>query len=174
MFHLSNIVRSQGDPKVLRTGPSSLGNADRMARNLGWFSIGLGAVELLGAERLARALGMRGRETLIRAYGVREILSGVLSLSVDKKAGLWSRVAGDGLDAATLMGEFRSSNPMKHNLALALLMVGGVAVLDYMTAQQVGARHAEGDGRKALYHDRTGFPKGIESAKAAAKRLAAE
>ena len=44
---LSDITRSKGDPKVLRTGPSSLGSADRLARGLGWYSIGLGLVELL-------------------------------------------------------------------------------------------------------------------------------
>jgi len=66
-----------------------------MARGLGWFSIALGVGELLGARSLARALGMRGSEGLIRSYGAREVLSGVLSLSIDKQAGLWSRVGGD-------------------------------------------------------------------------------
>jgi hypothetical protein len=45
---------------------------------------------------------------LVRAYGAREIGSGILSLSVDRQTGLWSRVAGDGLDVATLMSAFRA------------------------------------------------------------------
>ena len=50
---LSDITRSKGDPKVLRAGPSSLGSADQLARALGWFSIGLGLMELL-APRASR------------------------------------------------------------------------------------------------------------------------
>ncbi|MEN3289860.1 MAG: hypothetical protein V7634_4160, partial [Bradyrhizobium sp.] len=46
MFHLSNLVRSKGDPKIVSTGPSSLTAADRLARGLGWFSLALGALEL--------------------------------------------------------------------------------------------------------------------------------
>ena len=33
--------RAKGDPKILGTGPSSLGPDDRLARNLGWFRSGL-------------------------------------------------------------------------------------------------------------------------------------
>jgi hypothetical protein len=62
MEKISNIVRSRGDPKVIETGPSSFGASDRMARNLGWFSIGLGALELLLPERVTRTLGMEGQE----------------------------------------------------------------------------------------------------------------
>ena len=37
----SNITRSEGDPKVLRSGPSSRGVPDSLAKGLGWFSLGL-------------------------------------------------------------------------------------------------------------------------------------
>src|SRR3954462_7853181 len=93
---VSNIARSHGDPKVISTGPSSLGASDRMARNLGWFSIGLGVLEILAPERVTRTFGMEGREGLIRAYGFREVAAGMLTLSTEKKTGLWSRVARDG------------------------------------------------------------------------------
>ncbi|MER9658187.1 hypothetical protein NKJ26_33195, partial [Mesorhizobium sp. M0152] len=99
---ITGIARSPVDPKILKTGASSLGATDKLARKLGWFSIALGVFELVGAERIASALGLRGKANLIRAYGAREIGSGILSLSVDKRTGLWSRVAGDGLDVATL------------------------------------------------------------------------
>ena len=61
-YYISNIARSKGDPKVIHSGPSSLGTADRMAKALGWFSIGLGLTELIAAERITRALGMEGKE----------------------------------------------------------------------------------------------------------------
>src|SRR3954454_14162447 len=98
MTYISNITRSEGDPKVLRSGPSSLGPSDQLAKALGWFSLGLGLAELVAPHAITRALGMQGKEGLIRAYGAREILAGVVSLSPDKQAGLWSRLAGDGLD----------------------------------------------------------------------------
>ncbi len=50
---LSHITRSEGDPKVLQSGPSSSGVPDGLAKALGWFSLGLGLTELLapGASR---------------------------------------------------------------------------------------------------------------------------
>src|SRR3954454_21665768 len=113
MNQIANIARSKGDPKVISTGPSSFGASERMARNLGWFSLGLGAMEILAPGRITRALGMEGQEALVRAYGFREVAAGMLSLSIEKRAGLWSRVAGDGLDIATLAAAFRDDNPKK-------------------------------------------------------------
>ncbi|MFC7551316.1 hypothetical protein ACFQU7_01900 [Pseudoroseomonas wenyumeiae] len=47
---------------MLSTGPSSLAAPDQMARGLGWFSIGLGLMELFAARSLARSLGMQGQK----------------------------------------------------------------------------------------------------------------
>ncbi len=120
MTYISNIIRSEGDPKVLHSGPSSVASSDRLAKALGWFSIGLGLTELIAPGSITRALGMQGKEGLVRAYGLREIGSGVLSLSPDKQAGLWSRVAGDGIDIATLMTGLREDNPKRQNVAIVL------------------------------------------------------
>lgn len=172
MYFLSNIVRSAGDPKVIRSGPSLRTRSDRLAKALGWFSIGLGAVELFAPRRITGPLGMRGSEALVRAYGAREIFSGVMSLSVDKQAGLWSRVAGDGMDIVALLAQLRIGNPRRGNVSLALLMVGGIALLDYMGAQDLAAQNSSRVGRRRLYADRSGFPGGIEAAKAGAKASA--
>ena len=134
-YYISNIARSEGDPKILRSGPSSLGAADRLAKALGWFSIGLGLTELIAPERITRALGMEGKEALVRAYGVRELGHGIVSLSTDKHLGLWSRVAGDGLDIATLMTAMRHDNPKRDNVGIALAAVLGVTLLDIIGAQ---------------------------------------
>jgi hypothetical protein len=115
-----------------------------VARKLGWFSIALGMAELIASESIARALGMRGKEAVIRAYGAREVSSGILSLSADKQSGLWSRVAGDGLDIGTLLWAFRHDNPKRDNVGLALVLVAGVTLIDLLTAQTVSARHARG------------------------------
>ncbi|MBV8511626.1 MAG: hypothetical protein JO289_15830 [Xanthobacteraceae bacterium] len=169
MTYLSNIVRSQGDPKLIQTGRSSLSSADKLARALGWFSIGLGLAELIAPNSITRALGLRGKEGLVRSYGAREIAAGVLSLSTEKQAGLWSRVAGDGLDAATLASGLRNDNPQRNNVAFALMMVLGIAALDIAVAQQTTARHTRSRSRPRLYADRSGFPKGLGAARAAAR-----
>ncbi|MDR7036699.1 hypothetical protein J2X36_001440 [Methylobacterium sp. BE186] len=168
-YYISNIARSKGDPKVIHSGPSSLGTADRMAKALGWFSIGLGMTELIAAERITRALGMEGKEALVRAFGVRELGHGFLSLSPDKHVGLWSRVVGDGLDIATLMKAMRHDNPKRDNVGIALAAVLGVTLLDIISAQGVTARHSRPRGRLRSYRDRTGFPQGTQAARGAAK-----
>ncbi|MGY4235783.1 hypothetical protein ACVIIW_004730 [Bradyrhizobium sp. USDA 4449] len=171
MFHFSNIVRAKGDPKIVEGGPSLKQPADQLARALGWFSIGLGVVEFFAPRRVTETLGMEGRETMVRAFGLREILAGVMSLSVDKNAGLWARVGGDGLDAAALLSGLTSDNPKKGNIALALLMVGGIAVLDYRAAQETKPQRPPPNARRKLYPNRSGFPKGLPAAQARAKEM---
>lgn len=168
-YHVSNIARSKGDPKVIHSGPSSLGAPDRIAKSLGWFSIGLGLAELIAAERITQALGMEGKEALVRAYGFRELGHGIASLSPDKHLGLWSRVAGDGLDIATLMTAMRHDNPKRDNVGIALAAVLGVTLLDIIGAQGVTARHRRPRGRPRSYRDRTGFPQGVQAARGAAR-----
>lgn len=170
--YLANVTRSKGDPKILRSGPSSRGWTDNLARFLGWFSIGLGLAELMAPRSLTRALGMQGHESLVRAYGAREIGAGIMTLSTEKEAGLWSRVAGDALDIATLVAGLTGRNRQRGNVVLALTMVVGVTALDVLAAQGMTARHSRNVGARRSYHDRSGFPKGIQAAKAAARDFA--
>jgi hypothetical protein len=174
MTFLSNITRSEGDPKVLESGPSSFGSSDRLARNLGWFSIGLGLAEMFAAEKITSALGMRGSENLVRAYGLREITSGFITLSVDKQAGLASRIAGDALDVATLAAAMRPDNPKRDNVALALAMVAGVTLLDIVAAGASTARHTSHRGQARSYGDRSGFPQGVEASRGVARQQLAD
>jgi hypothetical protein len=169
MTFISNIARSPGDPKIVRSGTSSLSASDRLGRGLGWFSIGLGLVELVAPQTITRALGMEGQENLIRSYGTREIGSGILSLSTEKNLGLWSRVGGDGLDIATLMTALRDDNPKKQNVSMALAMVAGITALDLVAAQSTTVPHSRSHGKRGMYRDRTGFPKGLQAVKAAAR-----
>ena len=166
---LSNITRSEGDPKIIRSGPSSRGIPDSLAKGLGWFSLGLGLTELLAPQRITRPLGMEGKEALVRAYGVREIGSGILSLSVDKKLGLWSRVAGDALDIATVATALRPDNPKRDNVVVALALLLGITAVDLIDAQATTVRHSRGAGRRRSYRNRTGFPRGVAASRGAAR-----
>src|SRR3954462_12518568 len=74
-----------------------------LARGLGVFSILLGLLELIWGGALGRSLGLDGQEWIVRVYGARELLTGVLILaSKDPTPWIWLRVAGDALDIATL------------------------------------------------------------------------
>src|SRR5829696_2844870 len=82
--------------------PSS--SAKRLARGLGWFSVGLGLAELLAPRAIATISGVSNTHTgLIRLYGLRELASGIAIFAQKKPAeAMWSRVAGDALDLASL------------------------------------------------------------------------
>ncbi|MCV5663573.1 hypothetical protein OFN50_31615, partial [Escherichia coli] len=66
---------ARGVPTRPRRPPPT--GAEQLAQALGWFSIALGAAELLAPHRMARPLGLAGQERLVAAYGVREIATGV-------------------------------------------------------------------------------------------------
>ncbi|MCF6367848.1 hypothetical protein [Rhizobium halophilum] len=165
MSLIANTVERKDNPRVLSTGSSSLTATDRLARNLGWFSIGLGVAELFAARSISRAIGMDGSENLIRAFGAREIASGMLTLSLDKKAGLYSRVAGDALDLAVLSTAVRDDNPKRGNAAMALAMVAGVTLLDVAAALGTRQQSARDEDDLRDYSDRSGFPQGVDAAR---------
>ena len=169
MSYISNITRPAGDPKVLQSGRSSLGPSDQLSRALGWFSIGLGITELLAPRRITAALGMEGNEVLVRAYGAREIGSGLLSLSIDKQTGLWSRVVGDALDIATVATAMRPANRKIGNVLLTMALLAGISAIDVLGAQAVTVRHRRRGGTRTQYSDRSGFPQGLTKARGAAR-----
>jgi hypothetical protein len=165
MSFLTNMTRSEGDPRVIKSGPSSLSASDRLARNLGWFSIGLGITQIFAAEKITRLLGMQGNERLVRAFGAREIGSGVMTLSVEKEMGLASRIAGDVLDLAVLASAMHPGNRKRENVGVALAMVAGITLLDIIAASATTVRHSRRRGEPRSYGDRSGFPEGLSSAR---------
>lgn len=175
MNFIANMMRPEGDPKIRRTGPGSLTPADRLAKTLGWVSIGLGLTELFASRQVARALGLRGQEGLIKGFGAREIGSGILCLSVDKKAGLISRIGGDALDYAVLRQAHHPLNPKRDNVALALCAVAGIAALDLLATKLMLARHSrEPSAKRHDYSDRSGFPGGVAKARGLARQARQE
>jgi hypothetical protein len=171
MTKVSSIARSSGDPEVLSAGANARGGADRLARALGWFSIGLGALELMAPGSLSRALGMegRGKSAMIRAFGAREIAAGVLSLSIDAKPGIASRVAGDALDIAALLSARRADNPKQRNVDLALAAVMTVTMVDILCMRGLRASHNRPRDEWRDYSDRSGLPRGVEASRGLAR-----
>lgn len=168
---LAGFARFHGDPRVLQSGPSSLGAADQLGRALGWFSIGLGLSQLLAAPRYTRSLGVEGNEWFVRACGMREIAHGMLSLSTERRVGLLSRVAGDALDIGALLSILRDDNPRRENVVTALTVVLGITLLDLTGAVAITKRHRP-KGQARDYRDRSGFPQGLERARGAAADFA--
>ena len=109
----------------------------KLGLGLGVFSIGLGLVELLGARRVARVLGVDGgrAEGVIRLFGARELLAGGMLLrgpAVSTNA--WNRVIGDAIDLGALMvAARRSTRPAA--LAGAFAFVAGATALDVYAAR---------------------------------------
>lgn len=114
-------------------------NPKRLARALGWFSLGLGATELLAPRVIARIAGVNGKHTaLIRSYGLREIASGIgIFAQKQPTASMWSRVGGDMIDIATLSAAFASPTANKRRLVFATASVLGVTALDVFSARQL-------------------------------------
>jgi uncharacterized membrane protein len=112
---------------------------EKVARGLGWFSIGLGMAEVLAPRAIARAVGLQDdHQLLIRAFGLREITSGVGILSDRRPAGwVWSRVAGDAMDLACLAAAMASPEVKRNRTTAAVLAVMGVTALDWWASQNL-------------------------------------
>jgi hypothetical protein len=114
-------------------------NSEKLARGLGWFSVGLGMTELVSPKLIAKISGVSGRNTkLIRLYGLRELAAGIGILKGKRPAGaLWSRVAGDALDLASLGVALTSPNSKRGRVAFATANVLAITVLDIVCAKQL-------------------------------------
>jgi hypothetical protein len=146
-----------------------------LAQGLGVFSLVLGTAQLLAPHRVARPLGLAGRERLVAAHGLREIATGTAILATRRPAiWLWGRAAGDVLDLATLGLGLAHPNPRRRQGAgLGMLAVLGVGLLDILGAMALarerrGRRRAR--GRLFDYGDRRGLPRPVEAMRGAARR----
>jgi len=144
--------------------------ADAVARGLGWFSIGLGLFELIAPRMIGRRLGMGRRAGLIRAYGAREIATGV-GILLAKQPAPWivARVLGDGLDIGTLAPRLTSRHRYRRNAAIALGAVAGVTALDAFNAKQLSEHARRASEPRRDYSGRSGFPRPAEQMRGAAR-----
>jgi hypothetical protein len=156
---------------VHRSGPPGRPQSshDKMARGLGYFSIALGVAELIAPGAICRAAGVRGLENVVRGYGAREIATGVAILgSHDPEPWIWTRVAGDLADIATITTGFQQHNDSKGRSALALATLAAVTLVDLACAN--GLNLEKGSRKTAIrdYSRRSGFPRGLQGARGAA------
>jgi hypothetical protein len=141
-----------------------------LAQGLGWFSIGLGLAEVIAPRAIAGFLGMERHSGLIRAYGVREIATGVgILASDDPTPWIWGRVGGDALDVATLVTGLEGDNPRRENVMLALAAVAGATALDVYCAQTLSRESPKPPAPMRDYRDRRGMPRPPQAMRGAAR-----
>ena len=137
---------------------------------LGYFSIALGAAELLAPRRVARMIGVPVDDTttnILRAYGARELAAGIAILADPHDARwLWSRVAGDAVDLASLGAAALDERAEPAPLSLAAMSVLGVTALDVLAATRAGGA-GEIFGRSRLNEQAMTVKVPLEDAEAA-------
>lgn len=159
-------------PRRGATGRGAHSGYEQLAKGLGVFSIGLGLAELFASRAICRALGLHRHETLVKAYGAREIATGIAILaSHDPTPWMWGRVGGDAVDLATLATGFEGGSAKSGNLLLATAAVAGVAVVDLLCVQGLTSDKRLSKPGAYDYRDRTGFPRSPNAMRGAARDL---
>jgi hypothetical protein len=145
-----------------------------LARGLGWFSIGLGLAEVVAPGAIARMLGVRGHERLIRGFGLREIATGVGVLSArDPTPWIKGRLAGDALDLAALSAVNDRRNPRRPMVRFSVWTILGVTALDALCAEELQRSRNRRVSRRYPSHDysdRVGMPKPPDEMRGAATK----
>lgn len=109
----------------------------KLGLSLGVFSIGLGLLELTAPGRLARWLGVDGKNAkrIVGLFGARELLAGAMLLRGPAvSTNMWNRVLGDGMDI-TALGLALSKGNRRGSAAGAFGLVAGVTLVDIITAR---------------------------------------
>jgi uncharacterized membrane protein len=117
---------------------------ERIAAGLGWFSLGLGAAQLLAPGALNRLAGIHddGAARLAqRLVGVREVgaFAAIMADRPTPALPLWSRVGGDLMDLGLLGRAWQRKRESAPRLALTIVNIAGVTGLDTYAA----IRHTE-------------------------------
>ena len=124
---------------------------ERVATGLGWFSIGLGIVQLVAPRAFSQTIGRPGttRDVWIqRLVGVREVTAGAAILRRTRPAEwVWARVVGDTMDLALLGTAFASKKSDRNRLAAATTVAVGIGALDLYDALQLTRKKRGGGGR---------------------------
>jgi uncharacterized membrane protein len=145
-------VTGRAQEELRRNGAKRL-TEEKIARGLGWFSIGLGLAQIAAPRGLAKLIGVRGDYSgLLRMLGAAGVASGIGILAGRRPNSnwMWSRVGGDAVDLALLGTAFRLKKSNRNKLAIATAAVAGVTALDAICSQRLSRSNgAQGEFRVA-------------------------
>lgn len=114
----------------------------RLAKALGWFSVGLGAAELIAPGSVSKLIGGRKNNKLVRSMGARQLGTGVAILTLPfTMPFLWARVGGDAVDLTLLGRALKSSATSKGRMIAATAAVAGVTALDAVCTRRLMRRN---------------------------------
>jgi uncharacterized membrane protein len=133
------------------------GDMERLARALGWLSLGLGFAQIAAPARVARLIGVADDDAtiaLMRVLGVREIASGLGILTQPKPAPwLWARVGGDAMDLALLRRALSSPRADHNRVTAATAAVAGIAAVDALCSTRMTAEDGAPTRDQALLQE---------------------
>ncbi|RIK44438.1 MAG: hypothetical protein DCC55_02520 [Chloroflexi bacterium] len=155
--------RQEWDGGQQRWFSGATGSTEQLARALGWFSIALGLAQVAAPRTVAQWIGVNDspdNQSVIRAVGLREIVSGIGILSQSRPSGwLKARVGGDVMDLALLGAALNADDTQQERVTMAMATVAGVAALDVYCAQQLSSQAM--DGQQLGWQQRERGPRAI-------------
>lgn len=174
----NNVIKTQDTPAPSSPTPSGQrgpGPASKIARGLGWFSLALGATELIAPGLVARVAGVKGNAPLIRVFGLREIACGAGLLTARRQAPyLWARVAGDVMDVTSVLAATKTTrrpDPVLVGTTLTqLLMIGALDVYTALAVSKTSANKRGSSTPPPDYSTRSGFPRPPDAMRGVARQ----
>ena len=112
-------------------------NLTSLAKPIGWFSLALGAAELLAPRRIAAAHGAPEGKNIVRGFGAREIAAGLAVFAAPRSPYPYlARAAGDVLDLGAAGVAARRASGNAQMIAFGTLaFVAGALILDVLVAR---------------------------------------
>lgn len=140
---------ASGDRQDAKAGPAntSAETLGKVGHGLAALSIWLGLVELLAGNSVARRLGVPRHSGIVRAFGVRELVSGAaLMARPTASRNAWGRVAGDVVDLAALTAALRAPGAHRKVVWGAIAFVGTALVADALAGRAMRKEEQHGAG----------------------------
>ncbi|MEQ5789375.1 hypothetical protein J3454_15900 [Erythrobacter sp. NFXS35] len=135
------------DNGMTRPFTASAETLDTVGYGLAALSIGLGLAELLAGKSVARRLGVPRHSRIVRAFGVRELVSGAALIARPRASrNAWGRIAGDALDLAALAAALSAPSARKRVIWGGIAFVGTALIADAIAGAAMRREERHGAG----------------------------